>query len=233
MSTPGFFKPLNQIQMDMICFCHIRWNFVYQRPQHLLSRFVKNYRVFYIEEPEFIETTPYYNVSLVSDRLWVVIPHLPNNLSEAEIDNTQQSLLMQLFKDQKIDNYFFWFYTPMALNISRHFTPKFIVYDCMDELSNFKFAPPSIKDLENELFSKADIVFTGGNNLFQAKKGKHHNIYSFPSSIDKEHFIQARNKMADPQDQSKIPHSRLGFYGVIDERFDLSLIAEVAARKPE
>jgi UDP-galactopyranose mutase len=103
----------------------------------------------------------------------------------------------------------------------------------MDELSNFKFAPPSIKHLEKELFNKADIVFTGGHNLYLAKKDCHHNIYSFPSSIDKEHFIQARNKMDDPEDQALLPHPRLGFYGVIDERFDLQLIAEVAERKPE
>lgn len=92
--------------------------------------------------------------------------------------------------------------------------------------------PPSIKDLEGELFNKADIVFTGGNSLYLAKKDRHQNIYSFPSSIDKEHFIQARNDMTDPEDQSRIPHPRLGFYGVIDERFDLALIAEVAERNP-
>lgn len=128
--------------MDLICFCHIRWNFVYQRPQHLLSRFAKTCRVFYIEEPVFIdEADSYFNLSLISNDLWVVVPHLPSNLSKGEIDEVQQNLLTHLFTDQKINNYFFWYYTPMALNISRHFKPKLIVYDCMDELSNFKFAP--------------------------------------------------------------------------------------------
>ncbi len=219
--------------MDLVCFCHIRWDFVYQRPQHLLSRFAKSYRVFYIEEPQFIdEDNSYLNISLISEHLWVVIPNLPHNLSNEEVVNTQQSLLTQLFTDHKINNYFFWYYTPMALDVSRHFKPKFTVYDCMDELSNFKFAPPSIKDLEKELFNKADIVFTGGYSLYLAKKDCHHNIYPFPSSIDKEHFIQARNKMDDPVDQALLPHPRFGFYGVIDERFDLQLMAQVAERKP-
>ncbi len=91
--------------MDLVCFCHIRWDFVYQRPQHLLSRFAKSYRVFYIEEPQFIdEDNSYLNISLISEHLWVVILNLPHNLSNEEVVNTQQSLLTQLFTDHKINN---------------------------------------------------------------------------------------------------------------------------------
>ena len=121
----------------------------------------------------------------------------------------------------------------MALSISNHLVPDLVVYDCMDELSNFKFAPPELKNKEDELFAKADIVFTGGHNLYQAKKNCHHNIYPFPSSIDKEHFFKARKKTEDPEDQSAIAHPRLGFYGVVDERFDIELLREVATRKAD
>lgn len=121
----------------------------------------------------------------------------------------------------------------MAAAIGNHFYPAFILYDCMDELSNFKFAPPELKEREKELFSKADLVFTGGHNLYNAKKDYHHNIHSFPSSIDKEHFTQARDVANEPEGQKNIPHPRLGFYGVVDERFDIDLITEVAERKPE
>ncbi len=207
---------------------------MYQRPQHLLSRFDKNNRVFYIEEPQFTkDNSSYCTVSGITENLLVIVPQLSHTLSSEETVSTQQKLLCDLFTEHSINNYLFWYYTPMALTISRQFKPKFIVYDFMDELSNFKFAPPSIKDLENELLNKADIVFTGGYNLYQAKKGRHKNIHPFPSSIDKEHFIQARNKMDEPKDQAFIPYPRFGFYGVIDERFDLKLIAEVAERKPE
>ncbi|MEO5996248.1 MAG: glycosyltransferase [Chitinophagaceae bacterium] len=103
----------------------------------------------------------------------------------------------------------------------------------MDELSAFKFAPASLKENEEKLFKNADLVFTGGHSLFEAKKHRHSQIYPFPSSIDKEHFTKARLDMHEPEDQRLIPHPRIGFYGVIDERMDTDLIAKVAREKPE
>jgi UDP-galactopyranose mutase len=103
----------------------------------------------------------------------------------------------------------------------------------MDELSAFKFAPSELKLLEAEMFAKADVVFTGGHCLYQAKKNSHKNIYPFPSSIDKEHFGAARILKKDPEDQAMIPPVRFGFYGVIDERFNIKLIEELAERKKE
>ena len=121
----------------------------------------------------------------------------------------------------------------MALAYTAHFHPIAPVYDCMDELSAFKFAPPELKLFEKELFQKADIVFTGGNNLYEAKKTQHKNIFSFPSSIDKAHFQAARENETEFDDQAAIPHPRLGFYGVIDERFDIDLIKQAADAKPD
>lgn len=218
---------------DLICFSHLRWNFVYQRPQHLMSRFAKQTRVFFIEEPWFDMED---NGHLQLDRkgnLTVVIPHLQKGLSQKDVTLQQVKLLRGLFEQENITNYYFWYYTPMALAVGNYFSPKMIIYDCMDELALFKFAPIELKDREKELFNKADLVFTGGHNLFQAKKNSHHNIHPFPSSIDKEHFIQARNITTDEEDQVNIPHPRFGYYGVIDERFDIELIMQVAKRKPE
>jgi UDP-galactopyranose mutase len=121
----------------------------------------------------------------------------------------------------------------MALAIGNSFTPNMIIYDCMDELSLFKNAPQELKDREKELFNRADLVFTGGYNLYYAKKKCHHNIYPFPSSIDKQHFMHGRDSIKDPEDQKNIPHPRFGFYGVIDERFDINLIEQVAKKRPE
>ncbi len=218
---------------DLICFSHLRWNFVYQRPQHLMSRFAKQTRVFFIEEPWFdAEHTSHLQLEH-KENLTIIIPHIQQGLSNEECTFHQVNLLRGLFKQENITNYYFWYYTPMALAVGNYFSPKMIIYDCMDELSLFKFAPIELKDREKELFNKADLVFTGGRNLFQAKKNSHHNIHSFPSSIDKEHFIQARNITTDQEDQANIPHPRFGYYGVIDERFDIDLIKEVAERKPE
>ena len=219
--------------MDIVCFSHLRWDFVYQRPQHLMTRFAKQKRVFYIEEPIFnAEHTNHLWINRIDNKLTVVTPHLQHGLSEQDAALRQVSLLKDFFEEEDITNYLFWYYTPMAQAIGNEFNPAFILYDCMDELSNFKFAPPELKNREKELFSKADLVFTGGHNLYQAKKNAHHNIFPFPSSIDKEHFMQARGKN-DHEDQKHIPPTRFGFYGVIDERFDIGLIQELAQRKPE
>jgi UDP-galactopyranose mutase len=121
----------------------------------------------------------------------------------------------------------------MALQISNELKPVVTVYDCMDELSAFKFAHPLLKQMEKELLNKADVVFCGGNNLYNAKKTHHRNIYPFPSSIDKKHFGAARHIKQEPADQAAIPSPKFGFYGVIDERFDIELVREVAEKRPD
>lgn len=218
--------------MDIVCFSHLRWNFVYQRPQHLLSRFAKTQRVFYIEEPFFETAEDTYTITNTKENVQVVVLHLKGSPAEENIDR-QKKLLTQIFDQNNLYNYLFWYYTPMALQISNHLKPVITVYDCMDELSAFKFAPPLLKNLETQLFEKADLVFTGGHTLYEAKKSQHSNVYPFPSSIDKTHFGKARNIMDSPADQADIPHPRLGFYGVIDERFDIELIKEAAQQRPE
>ena len=190
---------------DLVCFSHLRWDFVYQRPQHLLSRFTKNFRVFFVEEPIFGAEKDGLEVKKTADNLWIVVPQLRNGLKEKDIFLTQEGLLARFFREMMISRYLFWYYTPMALDFSRHFKPEAIIYDCMDELSNFKFAPPALKQLEKELFAKADLVFTGGHSLYQAKKDQHHNIFPFPSSIDKTHFEKARKHAKDPEDRRQSP----------------------------
>lgn len=218
---------------DLVCLSHLRWNFVYQRPQHLLTRCAKNRRVFVIEEPIFdSEQDEKLDIIQHESGVWVVVPHLPENLSESAINNIQQRLIDELFTEVQIHNYILWYYTPMAMAFTRHLEPRVTVYDCMDELSLFAGAPPSLKACEAELFKRAELVFTGGQSLYEVKRNQHPNVYAFPSSIDKAHFAQARNFRADPVDQADIPHPRLGFFGVIDERMDLELLALLAEARP-
>lgn len=216
---------------SLVCFSHLRWDFVYQRPQHLMSRFAKNFRVFYVEEPFFDAQQDVLEVSRPATNLCVVTPHLKKGLPEEDASASQKELLARFFIDNEIVHYSFWYYTPMALGISDHFNPLLVVYDCMDELAAFRFAPPLMKDRENELFRKADLVFTGGYSLYEAKKHKHPDVHPFPSGIDAEHFSQARIYAQEPADQRAIPHPRIGYFGVIDERMDLNLIESIAARK--
>jgi glycosyltransferase involved in cell wall biosynthesis len=218
--------------LDLVCFSHLRWGFVYQRPQHLLSRFTKHTRVFFVEEPIIHDDPDKLHITQESNNLFVVVPHLSKSASGSTAIR-QKELVDSLFTQMKIDKFFSWYYTPMALSFSDHLHPEFVVYDCMDELSAFKFAPPELKDKEKQLLDKADVVFTGGYSIYESKKNKHRNIHPFPSSIDKEHFEQARIIEKDPADQTAIPHPRFGFCGVIDERLDIGLIAEVATLKPD
>jgi len=224
----------------LICFSHLRWNFVFQRPQHLMSRFAKDRRVFVFEEPIYLAdlTTPF--LDLVMDEstgVSIATPKLPQGLHDDQSREILTGLLDDLISEQKIERPVAWYYTPMMLAFSRHVAESAaaVVYDCMDELSNFKFAPPSLRDLERELMGLADVVFTGGYSLYEAKRGWHANIHPFPSSVDRAHFAKAQGLTPkdDPADQAALPHPRLGFYGVIDERMDLELLAAVADAHPE
>jgi glycosyltransferase involved in cell wall biosynthesis len=219
--------------IDLVCFSHLRWGFVFQRPNHLLSRFSKHQRVFFIEEPIFHDGDEKLEIENYNENLFVVTPHIKGGLSEEEVQNRQRQFINKLFTNMNIDRYFSWYYTPMALPFTDHLSPEVVVYDCMDELSAFKFAPPQLTILEKELLRKADVVFTGGQSIYEAKKDAHHNIYAFPSSIDKHHFGKARKIKQDPEDQKHIPYPRFGFFGVIDERFDIELIDAVAKAKPD
>lgn len=220
-------------ELDLVCFSHLRWDFVYQRPQHLISRFGKHTRAFFIEEPVFTEGEEHMKVKLSPEGVYVATPHVNPGLPEEEVTRRTRSLVDDLFLEKEIANYVLWYYTPMALACSDHLRPAMTIYDCMDELSAFKFAPPALQQLERRLLQQADIVFTGGVSLYEHKKNHHHNIHPFPSSIERDHFAQARNISAEPADQCGIPHPRIGFYGVVDERFDIELLQQVAQQRPD
>ena len=219
----------------LFCFSHLRWDFVFQRPQHLLTRAAKTFDVIFFEEPIFEETCrAHLNVHDTKEGVTVVTPKLPRGLCASEVVMTQRRLLNMLIASRPTKPTIAWYYTPMALQFTAHLDFDCVVYDCMDELSNFKNAPVYLRELEAELFLQADIVFTGGNALFEAKRQKHQNIHAFPSSIDRGHFAKARSTsgISDPPDQKGIAHPRVGFFGVIDERINMDLLAEVARKCP-
>lgn len=227
-------KNMNTLPTHLICFSHLRWDFVFQRPQHLLSRFAKHTMVYFFEEPVFdSHTENYLSVSKKADKLTVVTPHLCTDVKAIDVNSTLAILLDKFFLGTKLDNWIFWYYTPMAYAFSSKYKPKLIIYDCMDELSAFKFAPKELVGLEKKLMSKADLVFTGGQSLYESKKKQHANIFPFPSSIERKHFAQARIQKEQPIDQADIPEPRIGFFGVIDERLDIELIRDIANQRPD
>lgn len=226
------FNVLEDSAVDLVCFSHLSWDWVFQRPQHLLSRFSQEQRVFYVEEPVLDDGPSRLSIDTEASGVTVVVPHLKDGISGKEYWDAQIRLIDQLFKDYAIRMPILWYYTPMALNFTRHLDSSLVVYDCMDELSGFKGAHQKIKEYESELLQRADLVFTGGQSLYDAKRDKHPNVYLFPSSIDMEHFCKARAELEEPEDQVAIPHPRLGYFGVIDERMDLGLLEAVADSRP-
>lgn len=217
----------------LLCFSHLRWNFVFQRPQHLMVRAAKNHRVIYFEEPIFERAAqPFLRIADVEPRLSVVTPVVPHGTPAAEIEHFQKRQVDELIAAAPHRRRLLWYYTPMALRYSRHLYRDLCIYDCMDELSAFKGAPRELTERERVLFGLADIVFTGGQSLYETKRALHPAVHLFPSSIDAAHFNRARQPMADPPDQCGISYPRVGFFGVIDERMDVALVAHVAKALP-
>ena len=219
----------------LICFSHLRWKFVYQRPQHLMTRAARSYELLFFEEPAFEKgARPWLALSAGGNGVTVATPILPDGLPPLMAAGAQRTLLDQLLAQESGRGLVVWHYTPMALAFNDHLRPDLRVFDCMDELSAFKGAPPQLMELERRLFEQADLVFTGGQSLFEAKRGRHPSVYAFPSSIDAAHFRRARAHAGpEPADQRAIPQPRLGFFGVIDERMDLDLLDRMAALRPD
>lgn len=220
--------------IDLVCFSHLRWGFVFQRPQHLMTRHADERRTYYIEEPWLEDDVRQATYRFGEDKgvVWMT-PVLPHGLSEAATERALRYLIDEFFEAQGITRFMAWYYSPMFLPVSVQLDPELVVYDCMDELSGFQDASRRLTLLERKMFKTADVVFTGGRSLWQAKRDKHADIHAFPSSIDREHFASARHRSPGPADQAGIPGPRLGYYGVIDERLDLELIASVADARPD
>ena len=219
---------------DVLCFSHLRWDFVYQRPQHLMERFGREHRVFFVEEPVFDSPEPRLEVTERPQKnVEVLVAHLPWGPTEEQHGEMYRALLRTFLSERQVTSYVSWYYTPMMAAWTADLTPLATVYDCMDELSAFADAPPALREREEMLLTRADLVFTGGQSLFEAKQGRHPAVSAFPSSVDVPFFKTARTIAEEPEDQRPIPHPRLGFYGVIDERLDVALLGAAAALRPD
>lgn len=217
----------------LIVFCHLRWDFVFQRPQHLMTRLAEHYNVLFVEEPMHTEGEARLEKTVVAPNITVCRPHTPIHQFGFHDDQlpTLQALLANLVPEDEAP--IVWFYTPMALPLLQVFKPSKVIYDCMDELAMFKNAPKQLLQRESALLNIADVVFTGGPSLYQSKRDRHANAHCFSSSVDARHFRQAQDRAISHPDQAHIAHPRLGFYGVIDERFDVDLVSSMADAHPE
>jgi UDP-galactopyranose mutase len=224
----GRMTPPPPAQLTIVVLSHLRWDFVYQRPQHLLSRAARQHRVLYVEEPKRDATTTFMELRQAASGVTILVPHL----SASSTVSDQRRLLDQQLAHEDSRNLVLWYYTPMALAFTDHLLPRAVVYDCMDELSAFAAAPPELPAAEAALLQWADLVLTGGHSLYAAKQRLHPNVHECPSGVDVEHFAVARHIRTEPSDQSALPKPRIGFFGVLDERLDRELLGAVAAQAP-
>ena len=236
MSSPTASATQQQHQVEgsaastILCFSHLRWNFVWQRPQHVLSRFSRSMRVLFWEEPRYSDEVSQARLDVAPCPVTAVVvltPILPANTAGQPHETILGDLLTGFLAGEP-GPFVRWYYTPMMLPFSQAVPASCVVYDCMDELSAFRNAPPELLELERRLLERADLVFTGGQSLFEAKQDRHPNVHLFPSSVDAAHFAVAREPGSAPVDQAALPAPRLGYCGVIDERMDLSLVAALA-----
>jgi len=219
----------------LLCLSHLRWNFVFQRPQHLMTRAARNYDVLFVEEPIY-EPSDIHDLRIyeAEKNLRIVTPILPAGLPQEVETASIRRMLAGLLNSQRVSHTVAWYYSPMALAFTHHLSPDLCVYDCMDELSAFRGAPKALTVMERWLFSRADLVFTGGFSLYEAKRHRHRDVHAFPSSIDARHFAKATAaNIKEPQDQQAIARPRIGFFGVIDERMDLALVDGLARLRPD
>lgn len=225
----------------LIVFSHLRWDFVYQRPQHLLSRIARSHPVIYIEEPVFSEGSAHIEETSPAPGVLVLRPHTPIREPGFNPDqvNLIEPLLAEHLRSHGIDEALAWFYTPMALPLLSTFSPKVVVYDCMDELASFKDAPHGLRQQELALMTCADVVFTGGVSLYEAKRDLHPNVHCQPSAVDVEHFSPSRLDEFSAHAwqalslQAHLNRPRLGYFGVIDERMNLKLLESLADAHPQ
>ena len=224
---------------DLLCVSHVRWDDIYQRPHYLMSCAAKTRRVFFIEEPRLEDKgTTRLEIRCEERGVLVVVPFLPAGLTEEASHEMFAQLLDQMFSDHSIVDYTLWFYSAMPLPAfldlsARGHQPQSVVYDCVDEPAHCSFALPELGVREAQLFGWADVVFTEGQSLYEAKGRHHDNAHAFPSSVDVDHFAKATLHPDEPKDLQDIPHPRIGFVGVIDERIDNLLLRQVAQVRPE
>ncbi len=244
---------LSDIASALIVFSHLRWSGVYQRPQHLLSRFAKHIPVIVIEEPVLLSNSnekPSFRET--SDgNVTVLTPLLPDSsTSQFGFCKETNRIISRLIEERFPRSSWWggqrfgsgsahshkpvvWYYTPMALGaLPGSIDPGLVVLDAMDDLASFRNAPRELRDQEEAMLRTADVIFAGGPSLYEARRHRHPSVHCFPSGVDARHFATGAESMAPAADIAALPGPVLGFHGVLDERIDFDLIAKVADSRP-
>ena len=250
-----------------MCVSHLWWSWVYQRPQHLMSRLAAEHPVLFVEEPririgppgerrELLEEVPGVTVvrhtySSDATTFWRRIDETRDSggghPSDVSPDITEGTVMFGSFAQPVLERsvvhrvrelrhtpLILWLYTPMAAGFVELLEPDLVVYDVMDDLAAFRFAPPELLERQDRLLRRADVVFAGGPSLHAGISRRRPGAHMFPSGVDVEHFgAAADGVLAVPQTLRAVSRPRIGYVGVIDERIDLELLAAAADLRPD
>lgn len=226
----------------IVVFSHLRWGFVWQRPQQFLSRFAKKHQILFVEEPFFDRpegSEPEVTYHRVMPNVTVACPHVPGSWNRnpqlpQKLREFTRTAIDHMNEDGTFDKPLLWYYSPMDSAWSLgYFENRGVVYDSMDELSQFTGAPRALVDNENRLMDYADVVFAGGYELSLKKKKRHDNVHFFGCGVEYSHFAQAQEAATTiPPDIDFMDRPILGWFGVVDERVDYNLVGEMARQRP-
>jgi UDP-galactopyranose mutase len=218
---------------DVLCLSHLRWDQAFQRPQQLMKRFTKGCRVFYVEEPVYeAGGPPGMRLQRTGEGVWRVMPILPAGVKAAERVRMLRELVDDLVAEWAMERFLLWYYAPTAVELTAHLRPVGVVYDCTSETHGWLGERSNVAKNERRLLRSADVVFTAGRSVHEAKRAMHPNTHLFPSSVDAAHFAAARAGNEEPMDQRRISRPRIGYAGIVDRRLNLELVAEMAALQP-
>lgn len=229
--------------VPIIAHSHLNWEFVWQRPQQFLSRLSRRHPILFVDALRLDPKANSASFCLEKVPGFSCVTLLKMTFPTARfsdgvyVDNTREHLLRAVLEGPlwgQFERPIQWFYDPMAsLAFVGKFDERAVVYDCMDELSAFKYAQPELARRERELLSQADLVFVGGRRLWESKRRFNANCHFFGCGVDVEHFGAALDpKKAPAPDLALIKGPRLGYFGVIDERLDLELLEKLADFDP-
>lgn len=214
-----------------MCFSGVRWGHTFARPHHLMGRFARDRRVFFVEAPllDAGSTAPFLEVLRGPDGLHVCVPHLSERLSAHAAVEAERALVDRLRAEHRVAAQIAWLYPPTALELAARLDARCTVYDCVDDLPR----DAALARLEREVVGRSDLVLTAGRSLWASTRHQHPRVHALPSGIDTAHFARARGTIEEPRDQAEIRGPRLGLVGTVDARIDLELVAHVADERPE
>jgi hypothetical protein len=226
---------------SLIVLSHVRWGAVWQRPQHLLTRLAGHFDVHVVEEPVFADSEPALMSATHQNGVEVLTPRTKEFASgwhDSQL-NAVRPLLADFMLSRGLKEPLVWLTTPMALPLVADLEPRAVVYDCMEDLASASSVPPELAAREQALMALADVVLAGGPSLHAAREGLHPNLHCVPNAVDAAHFAPGNLDGDDVESavatelHRGMPHPRLGFFGTIDERLDLALVAAIADARPD